>query len=357
MAMKCGHETGKLFRAVPSEGRIPVTIGMDGKPKACFPNTVVLPETIAAEIRSACASFWFTKDRQITLEDTPWAVNTLGDADEYTDALIALDEAIGSDKPIFNHPRAVAMTRRDLSAMLLDGIPNLIVPKCIRLFARNNAALQEAFDASGFTYPVLIRPAASQTGQGLVKVSGPGDWPDIDRQYWRGKHLFMTQFVETRGEAGYRKIRVMCFDGEVFFHHVKHSSTWCIHHNTGEVSATDFADQEKHLIAELNGDPAFLHLVKEITNRSKMDFLGIDLGLRDDNQYVLFEANAAMTVVHDPSYYDNPIMMDRRARLHAPLEEAIVKAVSLFISGAGNKSVPSPAAEAFPPVRQILAEG
>ena len=67
----------------------------------------------------------------------------------------------------------------------------------------------------------------------------------------------------------------------------------------------------------------------------------------------LFEANAAMTMVHAPAYYATPVAKDRLRRLHAPLRAAFEGAVDRFLARAAKGEVC--AAAALPPVADTFA--
>ena len=285
-----------------------------------------------------------------------WVLNTCADADEYQRGLICLDRDSGPDCPIFNHPRAVAMTRRDLSASALTGVPNLVVPKCIRFKPQDERDFERTFEANGFRYPVLVRPVASQTAAGLVRVNSIFEWQNISGEGLGNRHYFMTQFHDTACAEGYLKMRVAIIGEAIRVHSITHSDKWRINHNAGETPPDLFAAREREIVESKLNNPAFEKMMQEIRRRTAMDLVGLDLGILDDGRFVLFEANAAMTMVHDLAYYKTQTAQERLAYLHKPIADAMAAAVRKFIDTARNgRAWDGP--KSLPTVEMSLADG
>jgi hypothetical protein len=96
-----------------------------------------------------------------------------------------------------------------------------------------------------------------------------------------------------------RKYRVMMIDGALYPLHVAISSHWKIHYFTA-----DMADNPEHRAEDaefLENMPAVLGSkamasLAEIQARLGLDYSGIDFGLSEANEILLFEANATMVV-------------------------------------------------------------
>ncbi|MDE4063880.1 hypothetical protein PXK48_22410 [Phaeobacter gallaeciensis] len=298
MAIKVKKGKGILFEAVPDNGQVGMRVGENGRAQYVWPNRMVLPDDILTKLKKDTVPFLYPPPKPIEYQGASWIVNMCADADEYRNALIGLDQAFGDKLPIFNHPRAVAMTRRDLSAKLLDGIPNLIVPKCVRFKADANNSFQKTFEAEGFKYPVLVRPATSQTGRDLVKIDTPFDWVKVYQTHWYGKYHYMTQFVDFQGADGkFTKIRVAFVGDTMFFRGYNPSDTWKIFAAYSD-TPTD-ADLLRYMdkIEEFEKNATLIQVCQEIRRRCGLDFFGIDLGLLDGGRFVLFETNAAMSIL------------------------------------------------------------
>lgn len=352
MTNKNGKGRGLLFEAVPDSGQVRVRIDEGGRPTYLWPNRTLLSEGALDKLRKLGSLFFYPPPRPAEQRGLSWVVNLCADADEYRSGLLGLDAAFGATLPIFNHPRAVALTRRDLSAARLAGIDGLVVPRCHRFLAEETDSFQKAFKDGGFRYPVLVRPAASQTGRDLVRIDTPFDWPKVYKTHWYGKPHFMTQFHDTQGPEGFLKLRAGWFGDQMRVHSIKHSQNWRINHETGETPPDIFAAREAELAEQLVAEGRLAAVMAEIGARSAMDFIGADLGLAPDGGLVLFEANAAMTMVQPLSFFKSPIGKERFRKLHGPVRAAIDAAVDGFLARAATGDA-GPAA-ALPSVSEIF---
>jgi glutathione synthase/RimK-type ligase-like ATP-grasp enzyme len=356
MFVRSREAKGLVFFAMPDQNMVGLR-RTSGKLGFTYRNQVVLPHFLRDRILTEAEQYWFpapTKGKR----RVSWVINTCADADEYQRGLICLDKESGPNCPIFNHPRAVAMTRRDLSARALAGVPNLIVPKCIRIKPEDPRDFERAFKANGFTYPVLVRPVASQTASGLVRVNSIFEWQNISNVGLGTRHYFMTQFHDASCAEGYLKMRAAIIGDAVRIHSVTHSDKWRINHNSGETPPDLFAVREREIVEAKLSDAAFEEMMQEIRRRTAMDLIGLDLGILDDGRFVLFEANAAMTMVHDPAYYKSPTAQERLAFLHKPIADAMAVTVQKFIQDArlgGTRDGPDP--KRLPSVELSLADG
>ncbi|MCV2870418.1 hypothetical protein OEW28_17530 [Defluviimonas sp. WL0002] len=332
MTIQGGKGRGLVFESVPENGHVRVRIDESGKPKYLWPNRTLLSDEALDKLRKRGTFFFYPPPRPVEQRGLSWIVNICADADEYRGGLLGLDAAFGTALPIFNHPRAVAMTRRDLSAARLDGIEGLIVPRCRRFMADETDSFQKAFKEGEFRYPVLVRPAASQTGRDLVRIDTPFDWPKVYQTHWYGKPHFMTQFHDTYGPEGFLKLRAGWFGGRMQIHSIKQSQHWRVNHETGETPPDIFAPREAELVDKLLAEGVLASVMEQIGSLSGMDLIGADLGILPDGRLVLFEANAAMTMIQPLSYFKTTIAKDRFRRLHGPVREAVNAAVDDFLA-------------------------
>jgi glutathione synthase/RimK-type ligase-like ATP-grasp enzyme len=280
-----------------------------------------------------------------------WAVNNMADADHYTAALIWHDDWLGTSVPVFNHPRAIAQTRRDLSARRLSGVAGLVTPACVRFFADGVASFEATFARNGFRFPVLIRPCGEQGGKGQQRIDGPDGWTAAANSAWFRTPHFMTQYVETATAGGlYLKARVLLIGGQVFLRHIKADTQWQVHHEGGR-QAPGF--DELAVVERLEADPVFMALCAEIGRRSCLDYTGLDIGVDPDRQhYVLFECNPAMSVFFPLKPGETPERLARRVRLQTPAEEAVtalLEARDRWVSAHGSLAT-------LPPVREALRD-
>ena len=288
-------KAGLIYRAIPDSGKTSVVPTDNGNVQAIWPNCTVIPPDIFRELQSRAKTFWFPPKNKASYAHIDWVVNMCADADEYGGALRALDEAFaGSRVPIFNHPRAIATTRRDVISQRLKGIPGLIAPDCVRFLADGPERFEMTFRENSFEYPVLVRPTSSQTGQGLVKIDHAGDWRKVHTIPWGGRHLYMTQFVDFVGaDSTYTKFRMALVGGESFFRSVFFRESWLVH---GASRTPHSVAREIEFSEELARNEKLSAILDEVSRRTPVDYGGIDLGLDRNGNFVLFEANAAMSI-------------------------------------------------------------
>lgn len=312
------RRAGVIFEAVPDSGKVGVTVGANGRPEYLWPNRLVLPANLLAELKRRNRTFLYPPNSPAEYRDVSWIVNLCADADEYKSALIGLDEAFGGRLPVFNDPIAVAKSRRDFASSLLDDIPNLIVPKCRRFVARDSKSFQKEFEEHSFVYPVLVRPAASQTGEGLVKVDSPFDWPKVYQSHWFNVPHYMTQFLDYSQNGKYVKIRLVVIGGEVFLRSYRSSSAWLIKGMGG--GNDEDINRLMHEHKNFGNWHAAHDVALRIAENIGLDFFGIDLGVAKDGFY-FFEANAAMTITV-PS-----VVSSQQASMMEPMYKAINEAL------------------------------
>ena len=292
---------GLVFRAIPDDGTIAIRVGEDGLPQPLYPNIVVLPQLLINRLHQIARTYWHpAPDRMREVFGVQWLVNTLTDADEYRFALTSLDDGFGEKAPIFNHPRAIAMTRRDISSRMLQGIPGLTVPKCVRFEPANAGDFLKEFKEAGFSYPVLVRPCTSQSATDLVRVNSPLDWAKVLRTPWIGKAHFMTQFVDFRSENGnFVRIRVAFVGQQMILRGYTEQKDWLIRRAWGDAPTVRDIELFLDEVSQFQGWTALHDVCREVMARGRLDFWGIDVGMVNRSEFVLFEANAAMSIL-DP---------------------------------------------------------
>ncbi len=200
--------------------------------------------------------------------------------------------------PVINRPELIARAARDTGAALLSDIDGLVVPRVLRIAPAEDprAAVLAAMDAAGLPFPVILRPAGTHTGHGMVLAKGPEDLAGLPT----GTELFATEFVDFADEQGlYRKTRLLLVDGRILAEHLATADHWNIHHSNSraymrahpEAQALEqdyLANPERHLGA------IRLIALGEIADRMGLDFLGVDAALLPDGRLLVFEANPSM---------------------------------------------------------------
>jgi glutathione synthase/RimK-type ligase-like ATP-grasp enzyme len=285
------------FCALPDRAEVLVRVQENGQPTAIIPNRISVPYPLRDQLPQITQALWHPMSKSYKRQTAPWIINQCADADEYRDALIWLDRAYGDTTPIFNHPRAVAMTRRDLSAGALQGVEGLIVPRCARFIATSRTAFERCFEQGGFQFPVLVRPCRGQTGIGLQRINSAAQWDLAVNTQWFGQAHFMTEFVDFESPDGnFLKARVLFVGDNHFVRHIKAGDSWKVHNETSDRHGT-FKERELDLVSQLNANAVFNRACAAVPARTSIDFCGMDVGIDlAQNRFVMFECNAAMSV-------------------------------------------------------------
>ncbi len=317
---------GVYFRALPDSGKVGGRVKPNNAINLVFPNCFLPTPRIEQAISASTQTVWYPvpKGADVKIPKRAWFVNFCADPDEYASAMAYLKRlAKASGGPVFNHPDGVMNSRRDRVSEILQGIEGLIAPKCVRFSPQHPADFQAAFAENDMQYPVLIRPTASQSGNHLVRVDGPDEWDKVFAIPWGGATIHMTQFVDFANDTGeYIKVRAVCAGNEIHIRHVLIADQWLVH----AMDRTDaIVDREFLLHQQLRENETFNRVVAEAKSRIGLDYFGIDLGWRADDAFVLFEANAAMSILskaHMPTY-----RRPEYEKILDDIEDAVLRAI------------------------------
>jgi hypothetical protein len=239
-------------------------------------------------------------------------VNAIGDADVGGAGLDGARRLLErTTAPVINAPAAVATTSRLAIARRLAGLPGVVTPKIVRLTRESLAAVDapKMLIGEGFRFPLLLRSPGFHGGEHFLKVDAPGRLATAVAEL-PGRDLYVMEFLNARsGDGKIRKYRAMMIDGELYPLHAAiagHASDnrafedeWKIHY-----FSADMEDSPEHR-AE---DAAFLSDMRGVLGRRAMaalgaiqktlglDYGGIDFGLSEAGDVLVFEANATMAI-------------------------------------------------------------
>ena len=252
-------------------------------------------------------------------------LNAIGDADLCGDALAAAQSlAALSIAPVVNAPAAVMATGRAENAQRLSRLPGVITPATVTL-ARELLISTDAATAlarHGLKFPLLLRTPGFHTGRHFVRVEDADALAEAVAGL-PGAELTAIQYLDSRGADGkVRKYRVMMIDGRLYPLHLAISSHWKIHYFTAEM-----ADRAEHRAEDAEFlenmptvlGPRAMTALEQIQSALGLDYAGIDFGLNQAGDLLLFEANATMVV--------NPPEPDEKWAYRRPAVERIFAAV------------------------------
>jgi tetratricopeptide (TPR) repeat protein len=209
-------------------------------------------------------------------------------------------------RPMLNAPEKVEPTRRDRLPDLLAGIPNLVVPRVVRLRRDEVVApgLAARLAKHGLECPVLVRPIGTHGGGGLILIEtaeqlAKTEFDDADMFY------FIAYYDYKLTDGLFRKFRTIYVDRKAYPYHLAISDKWLVHYFSANMLSAPWKREEEHRfladpVAAL-GRPA-AEAVEAIGRRMDLDYAGIDFSLMPDGRVLVFEANATMAV----HLYDSP---------------------------------------------------
>jgi tetratricopeptide (TPR) repeat protein len=229
--------------------------------------------------------------------------NSIGDADLAHKALLAAESVlVRTSAPVLNAPAAVLATGRADNSIRLRNIPLVVTPLTVVLPKQSLQApdARRTLSLHGFHFPLLVRAPGFHTGRHFFKVDEPQHL-DSSLAEIPGNQVTVIQYLDARGRDGKsRKYRVMMIDGRLYPLHVAISSHWKIHYFTAEMAERpDHRAEDEAFLEDMPSilGPPVMRALTAIQNTLGLDYAGIDFGLSQDGQLLLFEANATMVVM------------------------------------------------------------
>jgi len=187
------QRNGLIFKSLSDTLTCRLVLSAKGIPELSTPNRLLFTMAIETALEQAAQSYWHPQP-EVPLPARPaWVLNTCADADSFSKGLEVLDTAFPTAPPIFNHPRAVMASRRDIAGLVLADIPGLDVPKCRRFMAHSPRSFVDCFEQGDFHYPVTVQPTTSRNGADRVWIAHPLDWQTAFNMARGGQQHHMVQ--------------------------------------------------------------------------------------------------------------------------------------------------------------------
>jgi tetratricopeptide (TPR) repeat protein len=225
--------------------------------------------------------------------------NLISDADQ-AQALFPLVTELTDrlDLPTINPPRKVAQTTRERVARLLDGIAHCRIPKVLRLPADvgSNTVLDAAAE---LMTPLLVRPAGTHGGDDFEKFDDVTAAASFVARHGGAEH-YLIEYLDYRSADGYfRKYRFIFIGEEILPYHLAIGPNWKLHHDSTDMIDHGWMQHEEE--AFLKDPTAFfmpehyraLHAIRQAVD---LGYFGIDCGLDQSGNLVVFEVNASMLI-------------------------------------------------------------
>jgi hypothetical protein len=161
-----------------------------------------------------------------------------------------------------------------------------------------------ALAGRGFTFPLLLRTPGFHMGQHFVRVESPAALASavagLPGSGNPEAEVMAIEYLDARGADGNaRKYRVMTVGGRSYPLHLAISKDWKIHYFSADMhDHSEYRAEEAHFLADMSGvlgSKAMLAL-ERLLDEIGLDYGGIDFGLSQSGELLLFEANATMVV-------------------------------------------------------------
>jgi aromatic-L-amino-acid decarboxylase len=238
--------------------------------------------------------------------------NSIGDADLATRALRGAEWlAARSSAPLVNPIPAVLATTRENNARRLRSVPGVLTARTVTLPREvlSSSAAAATLAIHGLQFPILLRTPGFHTGKHFVMVQTAQELTAA-LDFLPGPDLLVMQYLNARGSDGKaRKYRVMMIDGQLFPLHLAISKDWKIHYFTAEMTeSAEHRAEDAAFLADMPGvlGSRAMAALREIQQLLGLDYAGIDFGLNESGDVLLFEANATMVVLPpDPAPHWN----------------------------------------------------
>ena len=230
---------------------------------------------------------------------------------DHAEALRAADALVDAlGVPAINRGATIGRLSRDGAAVLLQDVPDAIVPRQRRVArARIEADPASWLRDCGLAFPIIMRPDDSHAGTGLERLVD-----DDALRFYLDRHpdtqsFFAAPFVDYRSADGlWRKYRIIFVEGRPFPFHLAIHDDWAIwYYNAGmDADAGKRSEEARFLVDLAQVFPArALDALDEIQRRVGLDYFGLDCGLLPDGTLVVFEVETGMMVhaADDPALY------------------------------------------------------
>lgn len=134
-------------------------------------------------------------------------------------------------------------------------------------------------------YPLILRDDVGHAGQFVLCRNEDELRAAPFETYYRP---VLSEYIDVRGDDGrFRKYRCVVAGHHVISHHVQISQTWETRGNN-RIKDAETREQE---IAYISQPDPFADEMREIARALELDFLGIDYGIDQDGELVVWEAN------------------------------------------------------------------
>lgn len=250
-------------------------------------------------VRYHLAPGYFDQPRRYDLEEPDIVFNLISDVDQNPKTLNIAEQMTAPFRgKLINDPQQMRHTGRDEVARLLGDVPDLVVPRVLRLSNPTYADLCSTAENDGFSFPAIVRHPGTHSGSVLGVFDRVDDLQPVLAA--GDQDLILTEFRDFRSPDGfYRKMRLFFVGEQVIFRHLLFSQNWNVHARDRIGVMADRPDLLREEQAAVNTGGAEVlepvrHGLEAIQERMNLDYFGIDCALTSDGKLLIFEINATM---------------------------------------------------------------
>ncbi len=223
--------------------------------------------------------------------------NAIGDADRCGEALAAAARiVVATSARVLNPPDRVQLTTRAATMRRLSALPGVVAPHTAMV---SRAVLARGVPP-GFSLPLLLRSPGFHTGQHFCRIDSLDEWSGQAAALPGDPLLAIQYFGAAVADGWFRKYRVMLIGGEILPLHLAISADWKVHYYTAGMEAhPQHRAEEARFLDDMESvlGPRAMAALGGIAATLGLDYAGVDFALAADGRLLLFEANAAMTIV------------------------------------------------------------
>jgi glutathione synthase/RimK-type ligase-like ATP-grasp enzyme len=224
-------------------------------------------------------------------------INLVSDADRGASLLPLAAELIDTlGLPTINHPRHVRQTTRDAIAHLLADLTGVRVPRTLR---HRGGTVESVAIPPDMVFPLLARPVGTHGGDDFERIANSEALTAFVAQCPHVDHYIIEYLDYVSSDGFFRKYRFIFIDDRVMAYHLAIGETWKVHHATTGMIDVDWMKQEEHAFlqnpTQVFGERHYASL-RAIKERVGLEFFGIDCGLDQAGNLVVFEVNTSMLV-------------------------------------------------------------
>jgi glutathione synthase/RimK-type ligase-like ATP-grasp enzyme len=261
-------------------------------------------------------------------QGTHYIVNQIAEPDTHPNVLARLQGICDAhpEIPVFNAPKHIALTRRDVLYHQLKDIKNLVVPQTLHFHPRSPQDIHNAIQKENMHYPVILKAAGLHNGQQMARIDSPEDIEPFHAFALDGRPYYLIQYKDTAQQGIYTKHRLVMVRGKFYPRHLCALDHWVVGFKKAQAfiaAHPEYEAQEAHFITHFNEEWALklAPIAQEIYKRIPLDFVGIDCCLLPDGQLMIFEMNANMLMLSSPS--KKPAHMEAIVNIKTAIYEAV----------------------------------